>query len=118
MDAAVTGAWPRCSFAAGAAGDPLEGTAPQADRWLLVVHPGPWPHQALTALPADVTDALSDWEGRVVLVPPPRPAYALGGLAPAGAPAVLAAYRAGHVEVKAVRGRSAMPPVVQAAQHH
>lgn len=217
MDAAVTGAWPRCSFAAGAAGDPLEGTAPQADRWLLVEHPGPWPHQALTALPADVTDALSDWEGRVVLVRRPgrsRPAgprrwfrvdarpghesvrtgtyrlepelvaavdtpgkpyngplvlvcshgrhdtccavrgrrvaaalaaadpepvwecshvggcrfapavvllphgYTLGGLDPAGAPAVLAAYRAGHVEVKAVRGRSSMPPVVQAAQHH
>ncbi|TQM43228.1 sucrase ferredoxin [Pseudonocardia cypriaca] len=217
MDEAVTGGWPRCSFAAGAAGDALEGTAPQADRWLLVEHPGPWPRQALTALPADVADALSDWEGRVVLVRRPgrtRPAgprrwlrvdarpghesvrtgtyrlepelvaavdrqgepydgplvlvcthgrhdtccavrgrrvaaalaaadpepvwecshiggcrfapavvllphgYTLGGLDPAGAPAVLAAYRAGHLEVGSVRGRSSMSPAVQAAQHH
>jgi sucrase/ferredoxin-like protein len=217
MQDAVPGGWPRCSFAAGAAGDPLEGTAPQADRWLLVEHPGPWPRQALTALPADVTDALSDWEGRVVLVRRPgrvrraglrhwfrvdarpgresvrtgtygleselvaavdvpgkpydgplalvcshgrhdtccavrgRPVaaalaaadpepvwecshvggcrfspavvllphgYALGGLDPADAPAVLAAYRAGRLEPGVVRGRSAVPPAVQAAQHH
>jgi hypothetical protein len=217
MSEAVTGGWRRCSFAAGAAGDPLEGTAPQADRWLLIEHPGPWPTQAITALPADVTDALSDWEGRVVLVRRPgrarRPAvrhwfrvdarpgresvrvgtyrteselvaavdapgepsdgplvlvcthgrhdtccavrgravaaalaaadpepvwecshvggcrfapavvllphgYALGGLDPADAPAVLAAYRAGRLEVGVVRGRSAVPPAVQAAQHH
>ncbi len=45
-------AWPRCSLAAEAAGDPLEGTAPPGDRWLLVEHPGPWPAQALTVLPA------------------------------------------------------------------
>src|SRR2546423_15256336 len=68
MEEAVTGGWPRCSFAADATGDQLEGTAPQAERWLLVEHPGPWPRQALTALPIDVADALSDWEGRVVLV--------------------------------------------------
>jgi hypothetical protein len=217
MNEAVTGGWPRCSFAADAAGDPLKGTAPQADRWLLVEHPGPWPPQALTALPADITDALSDWEGRVVLVRRPgrarragprrwfrvdaRPGhesvrtgtygveselvaavdvpgepydgplvlvcshgrhdtccavrgrplaaalaaadpepvwecshiggcrfapavvllphgYALGGLVPADAPPVLAAYRAGHLEPGVVRGRSAVPPAVQAAQHH
>lgn len=217
MKEAVTDGWPRCSLAAGTAGDPLEGTAPQADRWLLVEHPGPWPSQALTTLPADVMDALSDWEGRVVLVRRPgrarrvaprrwfrvdaRPGhesvrtgtygleselvaavdtpgkpyagplvlvcshgrhdtccavrgravaaalaaadpepvwecshvggcrfapavvllphgYALGGLDPAGAPAALAAYRAGRLEPAAVRGRSAMPPAVQAAQHH
>jgi hypothetical protein len=217
MKEAGTNGWPRCSLAAGTAGDPLEGTAPQADRWLLVEHPGPWPPQALTALPADVTDALSDWEGRVVLVRRPgrarratprrwfrvdaRPGqesvrtgtygfeselvaavdtpgkhhagplvlvcthgrhdtccavrgravaaalaaadpepvwecshiggcrfapavvllphgYALGGLDPADAPAALAAYRAGRLEPAAVRGRSAMPPAVQAAQHH
>jgi len=213
----VTGGWPRCSFAAGAAGEPVEGTAPQADRWLLIEHPGPWPRQALTALPADVTDALADWEGRVVLVRRPgrarragprrwfrvdarpghesvrtatyrlepelvaavdapgkphagplvlvcthgrhdtccavrgRPVaaalaaadpepvwecshvggcrfapavvllphgYALSGLDATDAPAVLAAYRAGHLGLGAVRGRSAMAPAVQAAQHH
>jgi hypothetical protein len=215
MNEAVTGGWPRCSLAA--AGDPLEGTAPQADRWLLVEHPGPWPAQALTALPADVTDALSDWEGRVVLVRRPgrarrsgarrwfrvdarpgrdsirlgtyaaeselvaavdapgkpydgplvlvcthgrhdtccavrgRPVaaalaaadpepvwecshvggcrfapavvllphgYVLGGLDPGDAPAMLAAYRAGRLEPGVVRGRAAVPPAVQAAQHH
>jgi hypothetical protein len=217
VDEAVTGGWPRCSFAADAAADPPEGTAPQAERWLLVEHPGPWPRQALTALPADVTDALSDWEGRVVLVRRPgrarrtgprrwfrvdsrpghesvctgtyglepelvaavdrpgkpydgpivlvcahgrhdtccavrgRPVaaalaaadpepvwecshvggcrfapavvflphgYTLGGLDAADAPAALAAYRAGHLAPGAVRGRTALPPVVQAAQHH
>jgi hypothetical protein len=217
MDEAVTRGRPRCSFAADAAGDPLEGTAPQADRWLLIEHPGPWPPQALTALPADVTDALSDWAGRIKLVRRPgrarwsatrrwfrvdarpgresvrtgpysdeselvtaidapgepydgplalvcthgrhdtccavrgRPVaaalaaadpeavwesshlggcrfapavvlfphgYTLGRLTPADAPAVLAAYRAGHLEPHVVRGRSALPLAVQAAQHH
>ncbi len=33
---------PRCADAAEAAGDPLEGTAPPADHWFLVEHPGPW----------------------------------------------------------------------------
>ncbi len=32
----------RCADAAEAAGDPLEGTAPPADHWFLVEHPGPW----------------------------------------------------------------------------
>jgi hypothetical protein len=217
MKEAVTDGWPRCSFAAGAAGDPLEGTAPQTGRWLLIEHPGPWPPQALTALPADVTDALADWEGRAVLVRRPgrarragprqwfrvdaRPGhesvrtgtyrftselvaavdapgkpyagplvlvcshgrhdtccavrgravaaalaaadpepvwecshvggcrfapavvllphgYVLGGLDPADAPATLAAYRAGRLDPGTVRGRSALPPAVQAAQHH
>jgi len=217
VDKSVPGGWRRCSFAADAAEDPLEGTAPQAARWLLVEHPGPWPPQALTALPADVTDALADWEGRVVLVRRPgrerhstprrwfrvdatpgqesvrtgtyrlaselvaavdtpgerypgplvlvcthgkhdtccavrgravvaalaaadpepvwecshiggcrfAPAvvllphgYALGRLDPQRAPAALAAYRAGRLDPAAVRGRSALPPAVQAAQHH
>jgi sucrase/ferredoxin-like protein len=217
MDEALTGGWPRCSFAADEAGDPVEGTAPQADRWLLVEHPGPWPRQAITALPADVTDALADWAGRVVLVRRPgrarrsglrrwfrvdarprhesvragsygaeselvaavdapgepydgplvlvcshgrhdtccavrgRPVaaalaaadpepvwecshvggcrfapavvllphgYVLGGVTPADAPALLAAYRDGHLDPRVVRGRSALPPAVQAAQHH
>jgi hypothetical protein len=214
-------AWPRCSFAAEAAGDPLEGTAPPGDRWLLVEHPGPWPPEALAALPATVAAALSAWAaraaGRVLLVRRPgrapsaqvrrwfrvdarpgresvrngtytdeaalpaaldapgepyagplalvcthgrhdtccavraRPVAAalaatdpepvwecshiggcrfapavvllphgvtLGGLAPADAPAVLAAYRDGRLDPRVVRGRSALPPAVQAAQHH
>jgi hypothetical protein len=44
--------------------------------------------------------------------------YALGGLDPAGAPAVAAAYRAGHLVPQVVRGRSTLPPAAQAAQHH
>ncbi len=32
----------RCADAAEAAGDRLEGTAPPADHWFLVEHPGPW----------------------------------------------------------------------------
>jgi hypothetical protein len=215
MDEAV--GRPRCSFAAAAAGDPLEGTAPRGDRWLLVEHPGPWPSQALTALPPAVADALSGWTGRVVLVrrsgrfrrsgvrrwfrvdvrpgresvrtgpfsdeseltaaldTPGAPydgflvlvcshgrrdtccavrgrplaaalaavdpeavwesshvggcrfapavvllphGFVLGGLDPADAPAVLEAYRRGHVEPGVLRGRSALPPAVQAAQHH
>ena len=32
----------RCADAAEVAGDPLEGTAPPADHWFLVEHPGPW----------------------------------------------------------------------------
>jgi hypothetical protein len=217
MDEAVTRGWPGCSIAADAEGDPLEGTAPEADRWLLIEHPGPWPSQALTVLPGDVTDALSDWAGRIKLVRRPgrarrsgarhwfrvdarpgresvrtgpysdeselvtaidapgelydgplvlvcahgrhdtccavrgRPVaaafaaadpeavwesshlggcrfapavvlfphgYALGRLTPADAPAVLAAYRAGRLVPHVVRGRSALPPAVQAAQHH
>jgi hypothetical protein len=59
---------------AAAAGDPLEGNAPPADRWLLVEHPGPWGRFALdqSGLPADAVRALSAWQvgaqGRVLLV--------------------------------------------------
>jgi hypothetical protein len=38
----------RCSVAAELAGDPLEATAPPADRWLLVEHAGPWGRHAIT----------------------------------------------------------------------
>jgi len=199
----------------------MDGTAPPGERWLLVEHPGPWPAQALTALPAAVAAELAGWAareaGRVVLVRRPgraRPAeprrwfrvdtrpgreavrtgtysaaselpavvhaagepydgplvlvcshgrhdtccavrgrpvaaalaaadpepvwesshvggcrfapavvllphaYVLGALDPAEAPAVLAAYRTGVLEPRLVRGRSALPPAVQAAQHH
>lgn len=217
----MTGPWPRCSFAAQAAGDPIAGTAPPGDRWLLVEHPGPWPAQALAALPVAVAAELADWaarsKGRVVLVRRPgraragerrrwfrvdtrpgcesvrtgtyaaesrlpaavdapgepyegplvlvcahgrhdtccavrgRPVaaalaaedpeavwesthvggcrfapavvllphgYVLAGLDAADAPAVLDAYRGGNVEPGVLRGRSALPPAVQAAQHH
>jgi hypothetical protein len=51
----------------------------------------------------------------VVLLPH---GYVLGRLDPADAPAVLAAYRAGVLDPRLVRGRSALPPPAQAAQHH
>jgi hypothetical protein len=216
MEEAVTGGWPRCSLVAQAAGDPLEGTAANAERWLLVEHPGPWPAQAASALPPAAADALAR-TGRLVLVrrpgrarrsdvrrwfrvdvrpgresvrtgtyrtwselvaaahapgePYPGPlvlvcchgrhdtccavrgrpvaaalaaadpepvwesshvggcrfapavvllphGYVLGRLDPADVPGVLAAYRAGVLDPRLVRGRSALPPAVQAAQHH
>jgi hypothetical protein len=66
--------WPRCSYVADAAGDPREGTAPPADRWFLLEHPGPWGRFALTQSGVDPTAvaALAAWAaaegGRVVLV--------------------------------------------------
>lgn len=69
-----TQAWPRCSFVAQALGDPLEGSAPPAERWFLIEHPGPWGRLALTQSGIDpgAVAALSEWaaaEGaRVVLV--------------------------------------------------
>ncbi|HET6259842.1 MAG TPA: sucrase ferredoxin [Pseudonocardia sp.] len=73
----ATGAWPRCSFIADAADDPREGTAPPADRWFLVEHPGPWGRVALAQSgvhPAAVA-AISAWAaaegGRAVLVRKP-----------------------------------------------
>jgi hypothetical protein len=45
----VTSAQPRrCAELAGEAGDPPEATAPAAERWLLVEHPGPWGRHAIT----------------------------------------------------------------------
>ncbi|MCO1656290.1 sucrase ferredoxin [Pseudonocardia humida] len=79
---APRGPRPGCSALAAAAGDPLEGNAPPADRWLLVEHPGPWGRVALTqsGLPADAVRALSAWQvgerGRVLLVR--RPGRASG----------------------------------------
>jgi hypothetical protein len=76
------GSRPRCSVLAAAAGDPLEGNAPPADRWLLVEHPGPWGRVALTqsGLHPDVVRTLSAWQaerrGRVLLVR--RPGRAVG----------------------------------------
>jgi hypothetical protein len=59
---------------AAVAGDPLEGNAPPAQRWLLVEHPGPWGRVALTGsgLPAAAVRAMAGWQaaeaGRVLLV--------------------------------------------------
>ena len=64
----------RCSDAARAAGDTLEGTAPPADLWFLVEHPGPWDAYILAGgrLDPTATAALGRWareqRGRVLLV--------------------------------------------------
>lgn len=216
--------WPRCSFVAQAAGDPLEGSAPPAKHWFLVEHPGPWGPQALTrsGLDPGTVAELSDWaeteQARVVLVRRPgrtgrttwprrwfrvdsRPGhesirtgeftvdtelsaavyargepfhgplhlvcahgkhdtccavrgrplaatlaaaepantwecshiggcrfapvlvllphgYTLGGLPAQDATSVVQAYRAGKLDPRWVRGRSALQPAAQAAQHH
>ncbi|MEQ3551936.1 sucrase ferredoxin [Pseudonocardia nematodicida] len=57
----------RCSVAAEAAGDPLEGTAPPAQQWFLVEHPGPWAARALTGsgIEPGAVAALSAWAGAV-----------------------------------------------------
>ncbi|WP_243794656.1 sucrase ferredoxin [Saccharopolyspora gloriosae] len=66
--------WPRCSFVAQAAADPLEGSAPPAQRWFLIEHPGPWGHDALTGSGIDpgAVTAVSEWaaaeRARVALV--------------------------------------------------
>lgn len=70
--------WPRCSFVAQAAGDPLEGSAPPAERWFLIEHPGPWGRGALTESGIDpgAVAALSEWaaaaNARSVLVRRPE----------------------------------------------
>jgi hypothetical protein len=43
----VDGAAPRCAVAAAQRADPLHATAPPAQRWLLLEHPGPWPVDAV-----------------------------------------------------------------------
>jgi len=70
--------WPktrwRCATAAELAGDPLEATAPPADHWLLVEHPGPWGGHAITESRLDpaVAAALAQWtrthRARVALI--------------------------------------------------
>lgn len=78
--------WARCSFVAQEAGDPLVGTAPPAQRWLLVEHHGPWGRAGFAGSgldPAVVRD-LDRWArstaGRVVLIRRPgRAAERAGG---------------------------------------
>ena len=65
---------PRCADAAEAAGDPLEGTAPPADHWFLVEHPGPWDRFVLAGSGFDraAASALDHWArawvGRVLFI--------------------------------------------------
>lgn len=73
----------RCAESARLAGDPLEATAPPADHWLLVEHPGPWGRHAITESGLDpvVAAAFADWtrthRSRVALIrrPGARPGY-------------------------------------------
>jgi hypothetical protein len=64
----------RCADAAEAAGDVLEGTAPPADHWFLVEHPGPWDRYILAGSGFDraAAVALGRWArasvGRVLFV--------------------------------------------------
>jgi (2Fe-2S) ferredoxin len=61
---------PLCSVLADAAGDAREGTAPPAEQWFLVEHPGPWPRVAHSDLPEAA--ALDAWaraaRGRVLMI--------------------------------------------------
>jgi hypothetical protein len=63
-----------CADAAEAAGDRLEGTAPPADHWFLVEHPGPWNRSVLAGSDVDraAAVALDRWAraavGRVLFV--------------------------------------------------
>lgn len=65
---------PRCSDAARDRGDPMVGTAPRVDRWLLVEHPGPWAIDALAGsgiaagVQATLRAAAADVTGRIALV--------------------------------------------------
>jgi hypothetical protein len=68
-----------------AAGDPMEGTAPPADHWFLVEHPGPWERYVLADPRFDRTAAttLDDWArteaGRVLLIRRPGRAGKVSG---------------------------------------
>ncbi|MBB5851322.1 sucrase ferredoxin [Amycolatopsis umgeniensis] len=64
----------RCADLADAANDPGEGTAPPAERWLLIEHPGPWGRLALTGSGIDpaALRSLTAWaarnQGRIALI--------------------------------------------------
>ncbi len=61
----------RCSLAADARGDSMVATAPAAQRWVLVEHPGPWPVEAVEALGntgRDLAARAADEQARVSLV--------------------------------------------------
>ncbi len=75
-------AGPRCADLA--VDDPPEGTAPPADRWFLVEHPGPWGRVAFaqSGFERPVVDALDRWaramRGRVLLIRRPGRQAATG----------------------------------------
>jgi hypothetical protein len=64
----------RCADVARLRADPVAGSAPQADRWLLLEHPGPWPLDAVAgagidpAVLLDVQEAAGRAAGRILLV--------------------------------------------------
>ena len=74
----------RCADAARLRADPGAGSAPQANRWLLLEHPGPWPVDAVAgagidpAVLADLQAAASRAAGRILLVRRPGRINRLG----------------------------------------
>jgi Sucrase/ferredoxin-like len=74
----------RCADAADAAADAREGTAPPAEQWFLLEHPGPWGRVAFAQSGLDTADvtALSAWaarvRGRVLLIRRPGRAVSEG----------------------------------------
>lgn len=64
----------RCAEAARLRADPTAGSAPQADRWLLLEHPGPWPVDAVAgsgidpAVLADLQRAAGRAAARILLI--------------------------------------------------
>lgn len=74
----------RCADAADAVGDPIEATAPPAERWILVEHAGPWGRRALSGsgLDPEAARALVGWAdtspGRVALIRRPGAGRAPG----------------------------------------
>jgi (2Fe-2S) ferredoxin len=64
----------RCAEAARLRADPAAGSAPQADRWLLLEHPGPWPVDAVAgagidpAVLADLQQAAARAATRILLI--------------------------------------------------
>jgi hypothetical protein len=70
----MTSGRPLCSVLADAAGDAREGTAPPADQWFLLEHPGPWGRVPLTqsGIEAHAVAAIGRWaadnRGRALLI--------------------------------------------------
>ena len=74
----------RCSVAAGLRSDPCAGTAPPAERWLLLEHPGPWRVDAVAGaglappLLAELSAAAATARTRILLVRRPGRSGAAG----------------------------------------
>ncbi len=66
----MTSRW-RCAAASRLREDPLAATAPPVQRWLAIEHPGPWPRNAVDALPiAPATRRLLTGADRLLLIRP------------------------------------------------